>query len=84
MENKEPIYIRESGLRFTHILIKKVGKMHQSQFEYDFQQIEKHSILSKMIPCTLFRKTTAECIEYIESFFKTKLKESEYTIKSNI
>lgn len=80
MEKQEVIHTRESGLGFTHIIIKPVGRRRQAEFKYDFLQIPISHGLSKMISTTISGNSVAECIAKVEEFFNTELKESEYTI----
>lgn len=84
MEKQEVIHTRESGLRFTHIIIRPMGRMCQAQFKYDFIQIATGGrvigTFPRMIDTTISGKTAKECLDKVEEFFDTKLEFSEYTI----
>ena len=84
MEKQEVIHSRESGLRFTHVTIKKVGRMKQAEFKYDFIHIstkgETLKIFPRMVPTTMSGKTAKECLDKVEEFFDTELRPMEYTI----
>ena len=78
MEKEETIHSRESGLRFTHITIKPVGRMRQAYFSYWFEN--RDDLKGKPLLTTASGKNAKECIEKVEEFFSTTLKDSEYTV----